>query len=169
MDMSLSKLRELVIDREAWRVAVYGITESGTTEQMNWTEGKKRERETILCSLKIPLINFIFAFSTIIQRVHQVFLPKQIFVSLCALRQSQCMHPNQCVSINRWKYASWLMSNIRVLLILFHQTLKPTHFLPWFLFFCHMYLWIVFNLQRWDDHLPFKHIAKTAVIMADFC
>ena len=43
MDMSLSKFRELVTDREAWRAAVHGV-EKSWTQLSNWTELRKTKR-----------------------------------------------------------------------------------------------------------------------------
>ena len=46
MDMGLGELRELVMDREAWRAVIHGVTKRDTTEWLNWTEAPQKWLET---------------------------------------------------------------------------------------------------------------------------
>ena len=56
MDVSLSELRELVMDRGAWRAVIHGFAGSDTTEQLNWTDNfsKKRKKYPLPWSLPLP-------------------------------------------------------------------------------------------------------------------
>ena len=65
MDLSLSELRELMMDREAWRAAIHGVAKSQTRQskwtELNWTEPYREHFPEMIFIFLIPNLTHIFS------------------------------------------------------------------------------------------------------------
>ena len=59
MDMNLSKLREMVKNREAWRAVVHGVTESGMTERLSSETTKAIEKQAFFFFMRAFSLCFV--------------------------------------------------------------------------------------------------------------
>ena len=116
MDVNLSELRELVMDREAWSVAIHGVAKS-RTRLSDWTELKLT---TLDVALHFLIRNDLFKRFSFGQLLHVVFTEEMIHFI--------------CYQVHSHKVTKWISCEP---LTLFHFYGSPSHFiLRVFAFMC---------------------------------
>ena len=101
MDMSLSKLWELVVDREAWHATVHGVTKSRTRlsdwNELNWTEIPPPKYTKLLTRLKNMLCSLQASTHAVpsLAGIPFLMLYREYISALLAWAQSRCAYSKQ--------------------------------------------------------------------------
>ena len=161
MDVSLSELQKLVMDREAWRAAIHGFAESDMTGWLNWTELNRHMQDFYLIFILTGAQ--LHSFPSLTQQT-TVLLSLFIFSSLLSHHLLKLLTFKKFCSMRKWKIAAIFRlgnsDNIKEIYVCLTITIPEVH--SWL---TSHYFWkvniLAINVSRWHGSIFIPKISYT--------